>query len=74
MTETGCPFPNRPRFPPGWTDLVREAVFGDAETKPAGRWIIGETAQALGIRPASIHELYLAEGRAGDPPDSPCRP
>ena len=48
--------------------LVREAVFGDAETKPAGRWIIGEAAQALGIRPASIHDLYRAEGRAGDPP------
>ena len=48
--------------------LVREAVFGDAETKPAARWIIGEAAQALGIRPASIHDLYRAEGRAGDRP------
>jgi len=48
--------------------LVREAVFGDAETTPASRWIIGEAAQALGIRPASIHDLYRAEGQAGAPP------
>ncbi len=43
--------------------LIREGVFGDAETKAAARWIIGEAAQDLGVRPASIHELYLAMGR-----------
>jgi fructose/tagatose bisphosphate aldolase len=43
--------------------LIHEAVFGDAETKAAARWIIGEAAQALGIRPASIHDLYMAMGR-----------
>ncbi len=48
--------------------LVREAVFGDPETKAAARWIIGESAQALGIRPASILELYRAEGRSDGPP------
>jgi fructose-bisphosphate aldolase, class II len=48
--------------------LIREAVFGDPVTKTAARWIISEAAQALGIRPASIHDLYRAEGRAGDPP------
>ena len=48
--------------------LVREAVFGDAETKAAARWIIRESAQALGIRPASILDLYRAEGRSDVPP------
>ncbi len=43
--------------------LIYEAVFGDGETKAAARWLIWEIAQALGIRPASIHELYLARGR-----------
>jgi fructose/tagatose bisphosphate aldolase len=43
--------------------LIREAVFGDAAGKTAARWLIWETAQALGIRPASIHELYTARGR-----------
>ncbi|MCX6559876.1 MAG: class II fructose-bisphosphate aldolase [Candidatus Aminicenantes bacterium] len=43
--------------------LIHEAVFGDAETKAAARWIIGEATQALGIRPASIHDLYMAMGR-----------
>ena len=47
--------------------LVREAVFGDAAVQPAARWIIWETAQALGIRPASIHGLYRAEGRGEVP-------
>ncbi len=48
--------------------LIREAVFGDPETKAAARWIIREAAQALGIRPASILELYKAEGRGEIPP------
>jgi fructose/tagatose bisphosphate aldolase len=43
--------------------LVYEAVFGDGETKATARWLIWEIAQALGIRPASIHELYMARGR-----------
>ena len=43
--------------------LIHKAVFGDAESKNAARWIIWETAQALGIRPASIHEFYMAIGR-----------
>ena len=48
---------------PGIIDaLVREAVFGDAESRDAARWMIWETGQALGIRPASIHDFYLAMG------------
>ena len=43
--------------------LIREAVFGEAAGKAAARWLIWEISQSLGIRPASIHELYAARGR-----------
>lgn len=44
-------------------DLVRAAVFGDGRTKEYARWLIWEIAQRVGVRPASIHELYMARGR-----------
>ena len=44
--------------------LVRTSVFGqDAELKGTARWILRSLAAAAGIRPASIHDLYLAMGR-----------
>ncbi|MCS7055747.1 MAG: class II fructose-bisphosphate aldolase, partial [Thermoflexales bacterium] len=43
--------------------LVNAAVFGTPAQQGAARWLIWETGQALGIRPASIHELYIARGR-----------
>ena len=43
--------------------LVREALFGDAETREQARWLIWEIAQEVGVRPASIHDLYMARGR-----------
>ncbi len=43
--------------------LVHDAVFGDPDARAAARWIIWESAQFLGIRPASIHGLYMAVGR-----------
>jgi fructose/tagatose bisphosphate aldolase len=44
--------------------LVHTAVFGkDAELKGTARWILRNLAAAAGIRPASIHDLYLAMGR-----------
>jgi fructose-bisphosphate aldolase class II len=43
--------------------LARASALGsDAERNPA-RWLIWETARALGILPASINELYLARGK-----------
>jgi fructose/tagatose bisphosphate aldolase len=46
-------------------DLVREAVFNpDAGGRDAARWLIWGASQALGCGSASIHELYLARGRA----------
>jgi fructose/tagatose bisphosphate aldolase len=44
--------------------LVSTAVFGaDAELKGTARWVLRSLAAASGIRPASIHDLYLAMGR-----------
>jgi fructose-bisphosphate aldolase, class II len=43
--------------------LVRAAVFGDEDTRDNARWLIWEIAQAVGVIPSSIHELYLARGR-----------
>ena len=43
--------------------LVRQAVFGGPEEREQARWLIWEIGQRAGVRPASIHELYLARGR-----------
>jgi fructose/tagatose bisphosphate aldolase len=47
--------------------LIREAVFGEGVERETARWLIWEAGQALGVYPASIHELYMAIGR-GDVP------
>jgi fructose/tagatose bisphosphate aldolase len=43
--------------------LVRAAVFGDGDERDHARWLIWEIGQALGVRAASIDELYRARGR-----------
>jgi fructose-bisphosphate aldolase, class II len=44
--------------------LVHTAVFGgDAAARGTARWALRRLAAAAGIRPASIHELYMAIGR-----------
>lgn len=44
--------------------LAHAAAIGDDDdVKDTARWIIGEAGSALGVRPASIHELYVARGR-----------
>ena len=43
--------------------LVRKAVFGDEDERADARWLIWEVAQAIGIHPASIHDLYIARGK-----------
>ncbi|RMG93873.1 MAG: aldolase [Chloroflexi bacterium] len=50
-------------------DLVYTAVFSDGLVRDTARWIIWESAQALGIYPSSIHELYMAIGRGDVPPN-----
>src|ERR1041384_558912 len=44
--------------------LVRAAVFGEADEKEHARWLIWEIGQAVGVRSASIEDLYMARGRA----------
>jgi len=48
--------------------LVRTAVFGTEDDKAHARWMIWEMGQKAGVRPASIHELYMARGRGEVPP------
>jgi len=48
-------------------ELVRQAVFGNEDEKAQARWLIWEIGQRAGVRPASIHELYLARGRGEVP-------
>lgn len=43
--------------------LVRAAVFGETAERERARWLIWQIGQAIGVRPASIHELYMARGR-----------
>src|SRR5690349_14594297 len=43
--------------------LARMAVFGDSEERDPARWLIWELGQAVGVRAASIQELYMARGR-----------
>jgi fructose/tagatose bisphosphate aldolase len=43
--------------------LVRQAVFGNEDQKADARWLIWEIAQAVGIHPSSIHDLYMARGK-----------
>jgi fructose/tagatose bisphosphate aldolase len=44
--------------------LVWTAVFGDnAELRGTARWSIRNLAANAGVRPASIHDLYMAMGR-----------
>src|SRR5688500_3976175 len=43
--------------------LVRQAVFGTDEEREFARWVIWEIGQAVGTRPASIHDLYRARGQ-----------
>src|ERR1044071_7692866 len=43
--------------------LIRVAVFGDKDEKEQARWLIWEIAQAVGVHPSSIHDLYIARGQ-----------
>jgi fructose-bisphosphate aldolase, class II len=48
---------------PSMDALARAAVFGDADERHHARWLIWELGQAVGVRAASIHDLYMARGR-----------
>ena len=42
--------------------VVHAAVFGADADKEYARWLLWEVGQAVGVRPASIHDLYMARG------------
>ena len=48
---------------PAMDTLVRVAVFGEGAAREQARWLIWELGQRVGVRPASIHDLYMARGR-----------
>ena len=48
---------------PPMDQLVRAAVFADGVEREYARWLIWELGQAVGVRPASIQDLYMARGR-----------
>ncbi|MBI3160812.1 MAG: class II fructose-bisphosphate aldolase [Chloroflexi bacterium] len=48
--------------------LARAAALGSGKQAAQARWLIRSAAQALGILPASIHDLYMARGRGEVPP------
>lgn len=52
-----------------WDKLVKMAVFGSEKEKAAARWIIWEVGQYVGVKPASINDLYMARGREEVPLD-----
>src|SRR5256885_13680072 len=49
-------------------ELVRRGVCGNPAEREEARWVIWEVGQQAGVRPASIHDLYLARGRGEVPP------
>jgi len=47
--------------------LVWLANFGDATERPRCQWLVWELAQYEGVRPWSIHDLYMARGAGKTP-------
>ncbi|HUL02731.1 MAG TPA: class II fructose-bisphosphate aldolase [Gemmatimonadales bacterium] len=55
------------RQSPAMDALVRQVAFGTPDEQAEARWLIWEIGQKVGVRPASIHELYMAQGRGEIP-------
>lgn len=47
---------------PQMDTLVHQAVFGNEGERLVARWLLWELGQMVGVRAASIHELYVARG------------
>jgi fructose-bisphosphate aldolase, class II len=43
--------------------VIHAAVFGADDEKEYARWLLWEVGQHVGVRPASIHDLYIARGQ-----------
>ncbi len=52
-----------------WDEVVKMAVFGNKDEKAACRWLVWEVGQYVGVKPASINDLYMARGREEVPLD-----
>jgi hypothetical protein len=52
------------RFIKSLDNLIREAVFGDAGMQAAARWLIWDTAQALGIGIRTLSNKLRSYGYA----------
>lgn len=64
LTDSGVEISGALPLESGSTDeLVRVAVFGEAPDREAARSLLWDIGQAVGARPASIHDLYMARGR-----------
>jgi fructose/tagatose bisphosphate aldolase len=50
-------------------DLVRVSALGEGKPQALARFLIRGAALALGIAPASIHDVYIARGRGEVPPN-----
>ena len=48
---------------PAMDTLARAAVFAEPVEREYARWMLWELGQAVGVRPASINDLYMARGR-----------
>jgi len=48
---------------PATDRLAWSAVFGEAAQRDTARWLLWEIGQVVGVRPASIQDLYMARGR-----------
>lgn len=59
---------NETKLPEKIDSIIYSAVFSDGLIRDTARWLIWEIGQAVGIYPASIHELYMAVGRGDVPP------
>jgi hypothetical protein len=56
--------PDGTRIPPEILDRwARAAALAEPTTRGGAIWAIREAARAIGLMPASIHELYMARGR-----------
>jgi fructose/tagatose bisphosphate aldolase len=68
-TSAGLTVNNRKVLPAAAIAMAQDSALGDPQARAEARWMIWETALALGILPASINGLYAARGR-GDAPAS----
>ncbi len=63
LTSTGLKLGSRKGLPAASIRMAETSALGDPQAKAEARWLIWETAQAIGIMPASINDLYMARGR-----------